>query len=74
MVARNKVAVGTFVLLKEHPRIPDGPCSFYRFVVNGPVVEVTVYEDSDLIGERDYDRAEAREIWRKLISAGYRED
>lgn len=74
MVARNKVSVGTFVLLKEHPRIPDGPCQFYRFVVNGSEVEVTQYLDSDLVWERTVDRPWARNLWTNLLNDGFRED
>lgn len=74
MVARNKVAVGTFVLLKEHPTIPDGPVLFYRFVVNGPTVEITHYKDSDLVFEQEATREDARQLWKHLIWVGYRED
>lgn len=74
MVARQKVAVGSFVLLKEHPRVPDGPCAFLNFRVNGEEVEIANYIDSDLVWERTYGRAAAREIWRNALRNGFRED
>lgn len=74
MVARKKVSVGSFTLLKEHPSIPDGPVEFFGFRVNGEEVEVSKYENSDLVWERTMGRFQAREVWKNALKNGFRED
>lgn len=74
MVARKKVSVGSFTLLKEHPSIPDGPVEFIGFRVNGEQVEVSKYEDSDLVWERTMGRHQARVVWQNALRNGFRED
>jgi hypothetical protein len=75
MVAkRQKVSVGSFALLKERPSVPDGPVEFLRFCVNGEKVEVSKYENSDLVWERTMGRHQARVVWRNALKNGFRED
>lgn len=75
MVAkRQKVSVGSFTLLKEHPSIPDGPVEFLGFRVNGEQVEVSKYENSDLVWERTMGRHQARVVWQNALRNGFRED
>ncbi len=74
MVARKKVSVGSFTLLKEHPSIPDGPVEFIGFRVNGEQVEVSKYENNDLVWERTMGRHQARVVWQNALRNGFRED
>lgn len=59
---------GVFVLKSESP---SGHLLFTRYVVNGDVVEVTQYMDSDLISERDMTRREAREDYKGRLHGGW---
>ena len=62
---------GTFVLIRKHTRNGGVECEFLRFVANGAEVEVTKYENSDLVWERTHGRHQARHIWQTAVDQGY---
>lgn len=60
--------VNIFVLRSESP---SGHALFVRYIVNGDVVEVSQYMDSDLISEREMTREAARRDYRERLLSGW---
>lgn len=53
------------------------PCNrelFCSYAVNGSVVEISVYENSDLVSSRDFTLREARNHWANLRKQGWVRD